>query len=414
MLTDLSRSSKQFPYIDTNNILDAAQEPNALIREGDCARSPVAALDSLQSQRPRSKFSNNNSDIRIQIQRAWSNSRRLSIKKRVRQCGLFVLGDGAELTQNTVTNGVAITKRKMCNLNMCPYCFHKRTRDMADRTSAILHNASSRGYKIVFLVMTVKHDRYDKPRELADILSKAFGLTFRKKWRTQRGIVGTARALEYIWNPKNGYHIHLQGLLVVESGVDINALKQEIVPRIVANIEKVSPKHTPYLTNQFFQEVPKSELSIIAGYYSKLSRNWSPSDEFAKGLNKRGHGLSGLDIILRATPQDPQSMALFYQYQSYMSGLRVFVFSRGLEEEFGAKEEEDSENSDSEVLAIISQRALNLINKANLEMKIIKCFENSLNRKKHEALKYIFKSLEKSNSSIDDEDVLNGFKMIFR
>ena len=156
--------------------------------------------------------------------RNWKARKRMSIQvaklmkqydkeraNRIEQCGTYLEFVKTPDQKNN------LQRANFCRERMCPMCQWRRSIKLGVQADEIYRELTERGYKHVFVTLTVKNVNAEKLIAAVDELIEA-AQRFRRSKLYQGAFVGSYRALEITYNAReNTYHPHLHYLMTVEN-----------------------------------------------------------------------------------------------------------------------------------------------------------------------------------------------------
>lgn len=284
---------------------------------------------------------------RFILQSAAKKALRGSKVKRIRVCLTIRL------------KGAIITVRRSKNHNTCCYgglgtcasvwvcaiCSAK----ISERRKYELQNAIEqhigRGGDVLLLTLTNPHYLGDK---LADVLEgQRLALKYFNqgsdvmRFNKSIGYIGSVRALEVTHGRNrrinNGWHPHYHVLLFVQSGLDLDVLRNAFYQRWLKACIKANMPALP----DFKHGLRLDDGSKAAAYASK----WGLESEMTKGHTKKANdGETPFDLLRAyAYDDDKQAAALFREFAETFKGKRQLHWSHGLKAKFQLEEVTDEE-----------------------------------------------------------------------
>lgn len=261
----------------------------------------------------------------------------------------------------------------------CPVCSAK----IAERRRAELEEAITRhlasGGAVYHMLLTVKHQRKDKPLALVGDLLEAFRLLCSGKYRLSAlvpGYMGFVRSLE-VTHGDHGWHPHLHVLVFTSAPLDHQALdlvEHKIWAKWEARVQKVTGRLPSRKAFSFagairgsFEEkhlrLERGEVEHVCpvtGYVTKFGadreieeivkqRRWGASDELTKGhLKTAGRGgRSPWQLLADFQAGDVHAGMLWKEFVVAFKGRAQLYWSQGLRERLGL----DTEQNDEEIAA---------------------------------------------------------------
>lgn len=237
---------------------------------------------------------------------------------------------------------------------LCPSCAPRRAAERAERVQRVFDATEAKGGAIVFLTLTVKHDKHQSLAELKTLVQDACTKARQgKPWalaKKRYGILGVMVGPEVTWSPVNGWHFHLHvavPMLPAVSIVDPGKRWERVVKTTRSGGHWIIKRYRDYIrraggkTSAKAQDVQvmwrKEDLS---DYLAKGSGAWEVA---AAGATKAGRsGLSPWDIAARGATS-ARYAALFLEYANAMPGTRSCVITKGLADALDIKPESDAD-----------------------------------------------------------------------
>jgi len=239
--------------------------------------------------------------------------------------------------------GAWFTGLQTCGLVwVCPVCAERISRGRRRELQEAADAAGRLGYRMVFVTLTVRHNRGMRLRPFLADLAKArgrmTGWRAYRKIRSDWGSAGQIRALE-VTHGENGWHPHLHELFFVRHSTteaDLAELQARIYTLWADACRRVGlPEPDPE------HGVLVQGGEAAGDYISK----WGIDDEMAGSAKKQGRqgGRTPWQLLDGAT-ENPRDAALFREYAEAFRGRRQLHYSRGLREAFSlAPEQADLE-----------------------------------------------------------------------
>ncbi|MFA5083695.1 MAG: protein rep, partial [Hydrogenophilaceae bacterium] len=205
------------------------------------------------------------------------------------------------------------------------------------------HQAS--GGAVLLLTLTNPHYLGDKLCDVLEGQRKAL-VIFNKggdvtRFNQSIGYIGSVRALEVTHGRKrtinNGWHPHYHILLFVQSGLDLDVLRNAFYQRWLKACIKAKMPALP----DYKHGLRLDDGSKAAAYASK----WGLESEMTKGhIKKANHGETPFDLLRAyAYDDDKQAAALFREFAETFKGKRQLHWSHGLKAKFDLEEVTDEE-----------------------------------------------------------------------
>lgn len=123
-------------------------------------------------------------------------------------------------TQIGISNieGIAhIVKADFCRERICNICAWRRQAKFVSQTRPILNILTNKGYRFIFVTLTIKNMPFEKLNEALDLLMSAFH-KFVMRRQIKRAFKGIIRSVELTYNEEmDMFHPHIHMLVAVES-----------------------------------------------------------------------------------------------------------------------------------------------------------------------------------------------------
>lgn len=218
---------------------------------------------------------------------------------------------------------------------LCPTCAPRRAAERAERVLQVFDATEARKGRVVFLTLTIQHDRRGALADLKRLVQDACRKARQgKPWalaKERYAIAGTLVSPEVTWSQRHGWHFHLHLSLVILR--DDDALAEEagewLVDRYMSYIGLAGGQCERKA--QDVQVVWRREDA--AAYVAKGSAAWEVA---SAGATKNGRkGLTPWDLAALAGKGDAQATALFREYAAVMPGTRSCVITPALADALG-------------------------------------------------------------------------------
>jgi hypothetical protein len=256
---------------------------------------------------------------------------------------------------------------------MCPVCQAKISEKRRIELCGGVSTWKERGGAVVLLTLTVQHHKRDTYEKTLNGLSGAYGKMLNRKTGKKAleimGVSGRIRALESTYG-ENGWHPHYHVLLFLKRPLSSEMLSHfEIVISDLWRSACLSSGLN--LTNK--HGCTLKDGTYAAQYVSK----WGIESEITKGHIKKSKENYGPNDLLRfhlgtytgsAAPLQPgQAKALFKEYAFTMKGKRQLVWSDGLRDLLGLRQEK----TDQELVDEIEAQEILFVKIPNIMWKAI-------------------------------------------
>jgi hypothetical protein len=250
-----------------------------------------------------------------------------------------------------------------------PVCSSKIAEKRRRELERLLEFCNQAGLTVLHLAYTTRHHKGQSCEEVLERISKARKLMMNRKSfkRVARllGIVGSVRASEVTWG-ENGWHPHFHELLILKTTEEVPGyftwLDPSWVPGKMGITYKLAQADPMLIENELFPlwrqacvdskagEPDRAHGVRIkrtdkggAGYVAK----WGAALEMTKGHIKKGQGenYTPWDFLrnFEPGPKGETWARLFREYFRAFKGKRQLVWSEGLKDLVGIKDETDKE-----------------------------------------------------------------------
>lgn len=240
----------------------------------------------------------------------------------------------------------------------CPVCSaHIRTERAQDLARGV-ENFRADGGALVFVTLTLRHDRDDDLAALLDVLYDTWRRVQRQRgWQARRdrlGIVGFVRALEVTRSQRSGWHPHIHVLLFLgsePSEVELEELRHWLSSAWIARLRRIGRDalEGPAVDVRAVTHDQQS-LERIAGYTVKGE---TIHLEMARTDLKGGRGISITPTQLLDAAADGETWAVraWQEYEEATHRRRAVEWSRGLRNLVGLGDERSDEDITDDQLA---------------------------------------------------------------
>lgn len=263
----------------------------------------------------------------------------------------------------------------------CPICAPKIQAVRADEVRRAIDEATRRGWRVLLLTQTIRHNR-------ADVLETLLGgfRTAMRKFKGQRpytravkayGIVGSIKALEVTYGG-NGWHPHAHTILFVKGqDLDTAQMKKDLFACWRSAVRRSG---LPSVSEDAFD---LQDAAKVRNYVTKMGTEyqWNAEHELVKAHSKRGgHDSMTPFDMLRAHLHEPGEgrwLALFAEYAYNFHGKNQLNWSPGFRKEILGEEEltdqqiADSLGEQDDLLATISLEWWRVIRRHNLQGQVL-------------------------------------------
>lgn len=259
--------------------------------------APLGPIAEDSSQTPNTSYHRNFALLKT--------ARRLLPNERIAQCQAYIAPNVEYVQVKLDRNSASYHNLVRCDSPSCPHCNKARSEQDRHELSVALAEAKRRGWTVILLTATLRHNRADKLNDLRKGLKsawdKVFSGHFYQAVKDDWGIVGKVRAAETTYGG-NGWHPHIHSLFFLEIALtdsQIEHLKALISTRWARKLA-LSGYNATY---EHGIDIRTAE-SDIADYIAKYGREpqewtWGADSELAKAnMKKSSHdGLTPLELL---------------------------------------------------------------------------------------------------------------------
>jgi len=246
---------------------------------------------------------------------------------------------------------------------LCPSCAPKRAGERVDRISNVFDAAEAKGGTVVFVTLTVRHERGQSLADLKKMVQSACADARRgapwERAKKRFNIVGVISSPEVTYGDKTGWHFHLHIALVLlpfegemiepKTSVERGQQAKKLVERGQQAGEWLIDRYMNYIRlmggscdrkGQDVQSLIRRD--DLAKYVAKGSADWEIASAGATKLGIKGN--TPWDLAARSARGDHVAAGLFKEYAAVMPGTRSCVVSAKLAAILGIQSADDSEN----------------------------------------------------------------------
>jgi len=328
-------------------------EGNRSAAEGGSAGSAQRGAQRLENT------TDNSSPPRLPSASKWAKLDWLRVEssvKRQRSCMSRPLGKTVGVR---LTSGVAgISGVMHCGRVACPNCGPRIGAVRREEINRAVSVWRERGGVVLFLTLTLRHDRGQSFEELTGALSSCWAAaTGGKQWvkdRARHGIAHTLRVWEEKWSIANGWHTHVHALLFLDPAADEAPDVSDLLASMFARWARKAVSlglGAPLLRGQDLHVVEgdADAAEMVGSYFAKQvlddaaeSMAWELSNPNGKGS---GDSFTPAELLELAVGGDPEMARLWGEYERGMTGRRTIAWSKGLRDAVGL----DDEKSDQDI-----------------------------------------------------------------
>jgi hypothetical protein len=258
----------------------------------------------------------------------------------------------------------------------CPVCSARILAARARRLSDVIAGWTARGHRVAMVTLTQSHRRSDSLRDCWDDVQRSLSWTLGGAWghwcrdhgvmmQGPKGVrprVPVVRAIEVLWSPEHGWHVHVHALVFLRDGDE--ALWRDMWQLLRARWVEAS-KRRGRVASALGQECHLVDDGTRAGtlvgeYLAKAVLSGDVAAEVARGDLKSygGRRWTPWELLeLVSSGQHPekeaQVQALWREWEQVSRGRRQMIISTGLAEYVGAGTVPES---DADALAQTDER----------------------------------------------------------
>jgi len=252
--------------------------------------------------------------------------------RRTSHCGYVANADEVALVRRA-DGKASFTGLRTCGaIWYCPVCAPRIAEKRKLELDALLSGARAKGYSIVLMTLTARHDR---ETDLAGFLSALKGaakrLRQRREWRALP-LVGSVVATE-VTHGGNGWHPHFHVLMVLDA------------PQADA-VQLVETLRTPWLVSLAGFDLSGNQAAFDAADGSAAGayiQKFGAAEEVTLSTAKKGRSGSRTpwQLLDDAVVGDLRARALWREYARCFRARRQLVWSQGLKAVFGIDDVSD-------------------------------------------------------------------------
>ena len=234
----------------------------------------------------------------------------------------------------------------------CVCCSSRISFERGQWLSSIFDSALDQGRVISMITLTVRHKKSTDLREMLNAMYKAYeNVQGTLAYKELRGKYGAkfVRVTE-VTHGKNGYHPHFHIAVLHEQGAEWDSYRRELEDAWVNNISK-NGLEAP-LADKAVDIVQNATNPQRAWYLTKASGLSSLEVSNGKHKMAKNGNLGIWQIHAKAVEGDEVSKRVWAEYENAIKGKRIFLTSRGLEDQYGIYMRSEAEVADDEFLDV--------------------------------------------------------------
>ena len=273
-----------------------------------------------------------------------------STRKSLRLCGQVPHGSHVLTYRKADGSSVVLSGLMRCgSASACVVCSARVAKGRGEWLSEIFNKALERDETISMLTLTVRHKRGDDLRSLLAAMEQSYRnlqgthafKELRKKYNAK-----FVRVTE-VTHGKNGFHPHFHIAIIHSKGVDFGLYRSEITSiwsKWLQNAGLLAP-----IDEKAVNIVENATNEQRAWYLTKS--NGLSSLEVTNGKYKisKGENLSIWQLHALAVSGEWRAAEIWREYETSIYKKRIFVVSRGMQEEYGVYMKSDEEMAKDEL-----------------------------------------------------------------
>lgn len=294
--------------------------------------------------------------------------------------------EGVEVWRNTSADRGSWSRYRglqTCkNVWNCPVCSNRRAWNRRQDLQTLVDFANKQGLTLVMITLTSSHDLSTSLSEQKRMMKRAkASLTSRAPFKKGllRHMVGSVTATEVTHGQWTGWHLHFHYIVVLNLRHLPFHLREEEARRLG---EMAWPAWQGAATNSGLH-VARQGWSVdvgaaVAAYPTdkdKIEGGWTLADEATRGAAKKGAGRHPFELLrLSCDANDASARELFIEYVDGMRNVHALVWSRGLAELVGVKDDDDQGEGDEakEKAAEVTEEHTGTLDKKEWQGSIIR------------------------------------------
>lgn len=202
------------------------------------------------------------------MKRVYANTDKANRYVKVFDCALYM--DFKKFFEDEIEK-LKLHKAYFCKDRLCPVCAWRRTLKVFAQASAVMTEAVNRGYKFVFLTLTIKNVKSDSLGNTIDDMMLGFS-KLRKRRNFKAAFHGFFRALEITYNKDTDeYHPHFHIVLAVKKNYFRSKYYIEQAELTQMWKEVMDLDYTPIVHIETFKSATKKELAKSTAEVAKYT-----------------------------------------------------------------------------------------------------------------------------------------------
>lgn len=274
----------------------------------------------------------------------------------IARCG-WTIGSHTDVRVNLTPDGThaSFSGIETCkSVWACPTCAAVIRARRAEEIQDAVAKWQEAGNTIVFVTLTVRHQKTDSLSRGLQALMKGFQLSLnRRAWRTLKvdlGIAGFVRSVEVTYG-ENGWHPHIHALLFLEgqtSEDQISRISQFYAENWAKIVEKLGGR-IPNEVHGYDVQLVDKDGKVLSAYLGKFQDEGKSKTalgaEMARSDIKAGYGSSivPFELLDDENPYKSQSAMLWQEFVETTKGRRAITWSKGLRDLLRLEEEATDE-----------------------------------------------------------------------
>lgn len=255
---------------------------------------------------------------------------------RMSHCGYTHWAQEVELKHDAAQKSAAIHGVQSCGyVWFCPCCSPRISNKRRDELNALLSGAREKGYAVVMLTLTARHDRRTVLRPFLDAMKAAKqAMRNRRDWRQtiKPVFIGSVTATE-VTHGANGFHPHFHEVIILDVSPE----------KALQIMEALRPAWLASLAGQGLSGNDAAYQVQPAQAAGEYVGKFGAAEELALHGAKSGRkgSRSPWQLLADADQGDKSAAAAWCEYAAAFKGRRQLVWSPGLKALFGIAETSD-------------------------------------------------------------------------
>jgi hypothetical protein len=313
--------------------------------------------------------------------------------ERVSVCGLWRRPDVAAVSVVLGPDGASLNGTQTCgSVWSCPVCSATIRQGRAVEVEAAARVHLDQGGSLVFVTLTVPHDRADGLRPLLDTIADGWkAVTQSRSYRRVRKVhrLEAIRAVEVTYG-RNGWHPHVHVLLFV--GAQLDQVEADELRDGIGSAWRRFVVAQGWRAPSDDHGVRWQPVTMTAGadalarYLTKVQDGFgkerSVGMEMARGDLKRGRKTSRtpFELLEAADLGDRGAMVLWHEFEQATKGRRALTWSHGMKRRLRLSEVADEDIAGAavpgEVVAEFSEREWLLVIRYEARARVLTAAED--------------------------------------